>query len=252
MLKKPVAPEPRAEETVPVNIRLDRLQKSFGAKQVLTEVDLTIQPGQFVAIVGKSGSGKSTLLRLIAGLEKPTGGQISFNGQSSDESDANMTMMYQDSRLLPWKTVINNVGLGLSGDWHNRAESVLESVGLLSYKEEWPSTLSGGQQQRVALARALIRKPQLLMLDEPLSALDALTRIEMQNLIEELQQENGFTALLVTHDVREAVRLADRILLIENGTITLDVDNYAPRPRDLSSQGMVALEKKVLSKIMGT
>ena len=119
--------------------------------------------------------------------------------------------MYQDSRLLPWKTVIQNVGLGLKGDWKARAESVLEAVGLLSYKDQWPSKLSGGQKQRVALARALIHEPSLLLLDEPLSALDAFTKLEMQNLVETIWQGVGFTALLVTHDVREAIRLADRI-----------------------------------------
>ncbi|WP_140415677.1 ATP-binding cassette domain-containing protein, partial [Escherichia coli] len=127
------------------------------------------------------------------------------------ESKVNITMMYQDSRLLPWKKIIDNVGLGLEGQWKDKAAGGLDSVGLLGYKDEWPSTLSGGQKQRVALARALIHEPSLLMLDEPLSALDAFTRLEMQNLIEEIWQNNGFTALLVTHDVREAIRLADRI-----------------------------------------
>ena len=151
-------------------------------------------------------------------------------------------MMYQDSRLLPWKSVIKNVGLGLIGNWKEKAEETLDHVGLLQYKDVWPSTLSGGQQQRVALARALIHQPSLLLLDEPLSALDALTRMDMQNLIESLWLEQGFTAILVTHDVREAVKLGDRIVLIEDGAIMLDIKNSAKRPREYSDISLASIE----------
>ncbi|GIN12726.1 aliphatic sulfonates import ATP-binding protein SsuB 1 [Shouchella clausii] len=233
-----------------VEIRITQLQKTFGDQDVIKDITLTIEAGQFVAIVGKSGSGKSTLLRLVAGLEQPSSGDLLFNGGTFKKSLASITMMYQDSRLLPWKKVIDNVGLGLKGNWQQKGEAVLNAVGLSAFANEWPSTLSGGQQQRVALARALIREPDLLMLDEPLSALDALTRSEMQDLIETIWQENQFTALLVTHDVREAVKLADRIILIEEGVIALDVKNPLSRPRDVTNKQLIELEKQVTSRIL--
>lgn len=234
----------------PIEIVLKHVNKSFGEKEVLKDINLSIEKGQFVAIVGKSGSGKSTLLRLIAKLEKISSGSLLFNGETPEESKTKMTMMYQDSRLFPWKKVIDNVGLGLNGQWQEKAKKVLDAVGLLSFQDEWPSTLSGGQQQRVALARALVREPSLLMLDEPLSALDALTRMEMQQLIETIWLENGFTTLLVTHDVREAVRLADRVILIEDGKIGMDVINNSSRPRQLADSKLIQLENEVLSKII--
>ena len=234
-----------------IQIDINQLSKHFGEKEVLKNVQLTIEKGQFVAIIGKSGSGKSTLLRLVAGLETVTNGELLFNGVDSKKSTDNVTMMYQDSRLLPWKKVIDNVGLGLDGNWQEKAEEVLEAVGLLAFKDEWPSTLSGGQKQRVALARALIHEPSLLMLDEPLSALDAFTRLEMQNLIETIWKRLGFTALLVTHDVREAIRLADRIILIEDGIISMDINVNAPRPRQFTDNNLTFLEQEVLERIMG-
>lgn len=233
-----------------VHIHLDEIEKSFGNNTVLKNLSLEIEPGQFVVIVGKSGSGKSTLLRLASGLDEPTAGQIMFDDKPIKKSTKKTTMMYQDSRLLPWKTVLNNVGLGLKGKWQAQAEAVLDHVGLLSFKNEWPSKLSGGQKQRVALARALMHNPSLLLLDEPLSALDALTRMEMQNLIEELWLDQGFTALLVTHDVREAIKLGDRIILIEDGTITLDIENTASRPRTLTDPALTLLENNILDRIM--
>lgn len=159
-------------------------------------------------------------------------------------------MMFQDARLLPWKTVIDNVGLGLKGHWRDAARHALASVGLENRAGEWPAALSGGQKQRVALARALIHRPGLLLLDEPLGALDALTRIEMQDLIESLWQEHGFTVLLVTHDVSEAVAMADRVLLIEDGKIGLDVTVDIARPRRLGSVRLAELESEVLDRVM--
>ncbi|WP_407653309.1 ATP-binding cassette domain-containing protein [Brevibacillus ruminantium] len=159
------------------------------------------------------------------------------------------TVMFQDSRLIPWKTVLDNVGLGLSGDWKPLAKAALRQVGLEERRDDWPSTLSGGQKQRVALARALVRKPNLLLLDEPMSALDALTKLEMQELVSSLWEETRFTTLLVTHDVSEAVRLADRILLIDRGQIELDLEQNMPRPRDRADAAFGSLEKQVLSRI---
>jgi sulfonate transport system ATP-binding protein len=158
--------------------------------------------------------------------------------------------MFQDARLLPWKSVINNVGLGLKGNWKESAMKALEAVGLANRATEWPAALSGGQKQRVALARALIHRPRLLLLDEPLGALDALTRIEMQELIVSLWQEHGFTVLLVTHDVSEAVAMADRVLLIEEGKIGLDLTVDLPRPRKLGSVRLAELEAQVLERVM--
>lgn len=240
----------RVDNPGAVKIELKNLSKSFGNKEVLRDVNLTIEKGEFVAIIGKSGSGKSTLLRLVSNLEPLTSGKLMFDGVPASESKAKLTMMYQDSRLLPWKKVIDNVGLGLEGDWQEKAEKALEAVGLIDFKDQWPSRLSGGQQQRVALARALVHEPSILMLDEPLSALDALTRIEMQNLIENIWVDSGFTALLVTHDVGEAVRLADRIVLIEDGNIAMDVKVDHPRPRAMSQPDLVQLEEKVLNRII--
>ena len=178
-------------------------------------------------MVGRSGCGKSTLLRLLAGLDQPSqGALLAGNGPLSAARD-DTRLMFQDARLLPWKRVIDNVGLGLSGDWRPKAREALAAVGLADRANEWPAALSGGQKQRVALARALIHQPRLLLLDEPLGALDALTRIEMQQLIERLWQRHGFTVLLVTHDVSEAVAVADRVILIEEGRIGLDLDRKA-------------------------
>ena len=233
-----------------IRIEIKGVSKQFENKEVLRNINLTIEKGQFVAIIGKSGSGKSTLLRLVAGLETMSSGELLFNGIASKQSNANVTMMYQDSRLLPWKRVVDNVGLGLDGNWKEKAEEVLDAVGLLSFKDQWPQTLSGGQKQRVALARALIHQPSLLMLDEPLSALDAFTRLEMQNLIESIWQRAGFTALFVTHDVREAIRLADRIILIQDGHISMDVRVEHPRPRQFTDNKLTLLEDQVLKRIM--
>ncbi|EPD80574.1 ATP-binding cassette domain-containing protein [Paenibacillus sp. HGH0039] len=234
------------------SVRLQGVHKSFGGKKVLHELDLTIRPGQFIAVAGRSGSGKSTLLRLLAGLEKPAEGRIEIDGRPVSGIGRDITVMFQEARLLPWKTVLDNVGIGLSGNWRPRALHVLGQVGLTDRAGDWPGVLSGGQKQRVALARALVRQPKLLLLDEPLSALDALTRLEMQQLIGTLWQRHGFTTLLVTHDVSEAVRLADRILLIEDGKIALDADNPVPWPRDQANPEFAGLEKRVLERIMQT
>lgn len=233
-----------------VEIQLQQVVKSFGEKTVLKEISLTIEKGEFLVIVGKSGSGKSTLLRLTAGLDQQTAGEILFDGVSQKKSPANVRMMYQDSRLLPWKKVIQNVGIGLKGDWQEKALKTLANVGLTDFKDQWPANLSGGQQQRVALARALVNDPNLLLFDEPLSALDALTRLEMQNLVENLWLEKGFTALLVTHDVQEAVKLGDRIILIEDGVVALDIRNNVARPRGFDDLELTKLEKVILQRIM--
>ncbi|HKT66879.1 MAG TPA: ATP-binding cassette domain-containing protein [Burkholderia sp.] len=229
-------------------VTLSGVSKRFGARTVLDNVELGIARGSFVAIVGRSGCGKSTLLRLVAGLETPSSGALATRGEGGGTLDTRI--MYQDARLLPWKTVLQNVMLGLGRGARDQARVVLDEVGLLERANDWPAQLSGGQRQRVALARALVHRPQLLLLDEPLGALDALTRIEMHALIERLWREHRFTALLVTHDVQEAVALGDRILLVEQGRVALDQPVPLDRPRARASAAFAALEDRVLQRVL--
>jgi sulfonate transport system ATP-binding protein len=231
-------------------LHLDRLSKRFGEREVLRNTQLHVEPGQFIAIVGRSGCGKSTLLRLVAGLETASEGSIRINGQLLDGLSNDTRIMFQDARLLPWKRVIDNVALGLAPERRGDALKVLEQVGLADRANDWPARLSGGQRQRVSLARALVHSPRLLLLDEPLGALDALTRIEMHRLIEDLWRASGFTALLVTHDVQEAVALADRVILIEDGRIALDEVIHLPRPRSQGDAAFAALEKRILDRVL--
>lgn len=231
-------------------LELHGLGKRFGQREVLRGTDLLVEPGEFVAIVGRSGCGKSTLLRLVAGLETPTAGSLRIGGQAVSGLQDTTRIMFQDARLLPWKRVQDNVALGLPPAQQARAAEVLAQVGLGERGNEWPARLSGGQRQRVALARALVHDPRLLLLDEPLGALDALTRIEMHRLIEGLWRRNGFTALLVTHDVQEAVALADRVILIEDGRIALDERVALPRPRSHGDPAFAALEERILARVL--
>ena len=232
------------------HIKVQNLSQAFGDFQVLKGVDLEVLPGEFVAIVGKSGCGKSTLLRLLGGLAAPTQGQIEQNGEVLQGLSRDARIMFQDSRLLPWKRVLANVSLGLKHRAQQQGQWALEQVGLGDRANQWITQLSGGQRQRVALARALVSQPRLLLLDEPLGALDALTRIEMQRLIETLWQEQRFTALLVTHDVEEAVTLADRVIVIEAGKITLNLPIPLPRPRDTASVQVAELKLQILNRIL--
>jgi len=230
------------------------LRKSFGEHEVLRGIDVHIPAGQFVAIVGRSGCGKSTLLRLIAGLDRADAGIISFGGETLAED---IRVMFQEPRLLPWARVLSNVEVGLgrersSVDAQVRADRALVEVGLDSKRGQWPAALSGGQKQRVALARALVSRPRVLAFDEPLGSLDALTRISMQNLLERVWVDQGFTAILVTHDVSEAVALADRVLIIEDGRIALDIDIDLKRPRERGSADVAALEGAILRELLRT
>ncbi|HGM5488745.1 TPA: aliphatic sulfonates ABC transporter ATP-binding protein [Serratia fonticola] len=231
-------------------ITLEAISKGYGNRTVLDDLQLRITAGQFVAVVGRSGCGKSTLLRLLAGLETANSGTLLSGNAPLSQAKDDTRLMFQDARLLPWKKVIDNVGLGLRGNWREEALQALATVGLADRANEWPAALSGGQKQRVALARALIHRPRLLLLDEPLGALDALTRIEMQGLIEMLWQQHGFTVLLVTHDVSEAIALADRVLLIEEGRIGLDLTIDLPRPRRKGSARLAELEAEVLARVL--
>lgn len=251
----PVTESKTEDQTqVGAEISIEQLYKYYADVKVLEDLDLNIEAGEFVAIVGRSGCGKSTLLRLIADLEQPSYGEIKFKslrnfreGITSDD----IRVMFQDPRLLPWKNILNNVQLGLNNDQHVKAEQLLEKVGLKDKAKLWPSQLSGGQRQRAALARALSHTPRILLLDEPLGALDALTRLDMQNLIEKLWLEQGFTTILVTHDVSEAVQLADRIILLDQGHIAQQFSIDLPRPRKKGS-AFAELEQQVLTAVLAT
>lgn len=235
-------------------VQLRSVSKRFGERLVLDRLNLSIAAGAFVSVIGRSGCGKSTLLRLVAGLDAADGGAV-------DVSDANGTlgtmqgaarrrMMFQDARLLPWKTVLANVMLGRASSERDEARAALREVGLGGRERDWPAQLSGGQRQRVALARALVHRPSLLLLDEPFGALDALTRLEMHALLTRLWREHRFTAVLVTHDVHEAVTLSDRIVLIEDGRIALDQPVALARPRAPAAAAVAEIEERVLQRML--
>ncbi len=210
----------------PVSVR--GLRKAFGARTILDDVDLEIAPGEFVALLGRSGCGKSTLLRILAGLDQEISGEARVSGAVS--------IAFQQPRLLPWRKVWRNISLGLhKPDGRAIALKALEEVRLADHADAWPLTLSGGEAQRVSLARALVREPDLLLLDEPFGALDALTRLAMHHLVEDLWERHRPAVLLVTHDVDEALLLADRILVLDEGRIVATHHVDLPRPRRRAS-----------------
>jgi sulfonate transport system ATP-binding protein len=233
-------------------VELEKVGKRFGTKLVLDSVNLKIDSGELVAIVGRSGSGKSTLLRLLVGLEAETEGSIRIRGTPLQGPNREARLMFQDAALLPWQTVLQNVALAASRnpDGWKEAMRALQLVGLEQRAKDWPAILSGGQRQRVALARALASKASVLLLDEPLGALDALTRLEMQKLIEEIWLCEKFTAVLVTHDVEEAAALADRVLVMEEGRIIAESQTSLPRPRDRSSSDFITIRETLLGWVL--
>ena len=233
-----------------VSVGIKSVSIAFGGRTVLENFGIEISAGEFVAIVGRSGCGKSTLLRSVVGLETPQTGTIILGNVREHNCKPDVRVMFQDSRLLPWRRILPNVMLGLEPALIPRARKVLAQVGLAERANDWPATLSGGQRQRVALARALVHDPNLLLLDEPLGSLDALTRIEMQQLIEDVWRNRGFTAMLVTHDVAEAVSLADRVILIEGGRVALNEVVNIARPRTRGSARFAALEERILGRVL--
>jgi sulfonate transport system ATP-binding protein len=210
-----------------LTVEVRGLTKRFGAREVLNKLDLEIATGEFVALLGRSGSGKSTLLRVLAGIDPEVDGQVDVHGTVS--------VAFQQPRLLPWRRVWRNVVLGLRGRGADRplAERALVEVRLADHADAWPRTLSGGEAQRVSLARALVREPDLLLLDEPFGALDALTRLAMHSLVVDLWETHRPSVLLVTHDVDEALLLADRVLVLDGGTIVAEHHLTHTRPRRL-------------------
>ncbi|MGO4403375.1 ABC transporter ATP-binding protein [Bosea sp. RAF48] len=228
---------------VPAAVSLRGVTRRFSGRTVLCDVSLDFAPGEFVALIGKSGSGKSTLLRALAGLDDGVEGEGRI-GVPTDRS-----VLFQDSRLLPWKTVLQNVVFGLRAvDADERGRAALADVGLGGREEAWPNALSGGEQQRVALARSLVRQPRLLLADEPFGALDALTRIRMHELLFRLIRQHQPTVLLVTHDVDEAIKLADRVLVMEAGRVTVDRPVILAHPR-LKDPNFEALRGELLAAL---
>ena len=215
---------------------------------VLTKIDLQVRAGEFVAIVGPSGCGKSTLLRLIAGLEQPSTGTVAIGERSVKGVDRRCDLMFQEPRLLPWKTIRQNVQLAVRGEEKRHAEQWLRQVGLAGFADALPYQLSGGMAQRAALARALVGQPQVLLLDEPFAALDALTKMQMQDLLIDTVQAAGATVVMVTHDIDEAVYLADRIVILGQrpATIVASYHSLLPRPRDRSHPSSAELRSQIL------
>ena len=223
-------------------VQARNLSKAFDAETVLHGLDLDIRPGEFVALLGRSGSGKSTLLRALAGLDNEITGDLAVQGPVS--------ISFQEPRLVPWKKLWQNMCLGLRTPApKNDAATALAEVGLTARANAWPLTLSGGEAQRASLARALVREPSLLLLDEPFSALDALTRISMHQLVLSLWERHRPAVLLVTHDVDEALQLADRILVLADGRIAASVPVEVSRPRDRDNPALIELRHQLLAEL---
>ncbi|HLH99203.1 MAG TPA: ABC transporter ATP-binding protein [Acidimicrobiales bacterium] len=222
--------------------RVTGLTRAFGSRRVLDNLQLQLAAGEFVALLGRSGSGKSTLLRVLADLDPDIQGQVTVSG--------GVAVAFQEPRLVPWKRVLANVTLGLRVDHpQDVGRAALAEVGLSEHADSWPLTLSGGEAQRVSLARALVRRPGLLLLDEPFSALDALTRISMHSLVLGLWERHRPAVLLVTHDVDEALALADRVLVLRDGRMAHESVIAADRPRNREDRQIVALRTRLLAAL---
>lgn len=232
----------------PAAVVTRNLGRGFAGRSVLSGISLDIPRGQFVALLGESGSGKTTLLRALAGLDDDAEAQGSFRVPGA------VSVLFQDARLLPWLTVLGNLTLGLrrtdaKTDAETAAREMLEAVGIGEKATAWPATLSGGQRQRAALARSLLRAPELLLADEPFGALDALTRLRMHALLFRMMARQRPTVILVTHDVDEAILLADRILVLRDGRISEDHPVTLPHPRRASHAGFDDLRRRLLSSL---
>jgi NitT/TauT family transport system ATP-binding protein len=247
-------------KNVTSGISIADLTVEYGAVHALDKVSLDVEPGQFICLVGPSGCGKTTLLNVVAGFIQPTGGQVSVRGANSGDSKATRGMVFQDySQLFPWRTARLNVEFGLEARGIGSAERYKEAIRHLAmvkldgFADSYPHQLSGGMQQRVAIARALAYNPALLLMDEPFGALDALTRDEVQKILVDVWQETGKTVLYVTHNVGEAVYLADRIIVMSPhpGRIQADIPVTMPRHRDPLSDEFIMLQRKVLKMITG-
>lgn len=238
-------------------IHVDRATKRFGTLEVLKQVDFRMEQGEFAAIVGPSGCGKSTVLRMIAGLDQPTEGAVSANRQIIKEPHPSRVLIFQEHALYPWRTVEKNVsfGLELAGipkrERKERVDALLEKVGLGGFESYYPHQLSGGMRQRASIARALAMDPEVLLLDEPFGALDAITKITMQNELLRLWEGSGKTVLLITHDIDEAVYLADTIHVMSPrpGQIVETIRSEVPRPRNRNGTDFVRLREKIMTHL---
>ncbi len=245
-------------ELAPAPVRLDGVSKSFtsssapgGRVDVLENITLDILPGEIIAILGPSGCGKSTLLRLVAGLESPTRGSVTVDGHEVTGIDARCSVVFQEPRLLPWRSIAGNVRLGIRDrSGAQEIDQWLDLVGLTGFGDYLPKQISGGMAQRTALARALIGHPGVLLLDEPFAALDALTRMQMQDLLVDVASRLGTTVLLVTHDVDEALYLADRVIVLGNRGegIAETIEVGITRPRDRSNPALAPLRGELLRR----
>ncbi len=242
-------------------LTVERLEKTFdGTTPVLGGINLTVAPGEIVAIVGGSGCGKSTLLRILTGLDTPSAGRVQLDGETVRTPHERIGMVFQEPRLFPWLTVGQNVGFGLShltkSARETKVRAVLQRVGLGDRANAWPRQLSGGQAQRVAIARALVTDPEVLLMDEPFSALDAFTRADLQDHLLEIWAgtDPRPTLVIVTHDVDEAVILADRVVVMQpNPGRIADVQSIdLPRPRNRTSVGFDAARHAVLEALDST
>lgn len=238
-------------------IHVDNVSKSFGSLNVLEEVDITIRQGEFVAIVGPSGCGKSTVLRMIAGLEYPSDGSVTASEQAIEKPDPSRMLIFQEHALYPWRTVEYNVGFGLElagiskKERSSRVDAILEKVGLGGFQKYYPHQLSGGMRQRASIARALVMDPEVLLLDEPFGALDAITKISMQNELLRLWEGTGKTVLLITHDIDEAIYLADTIYVMSPrpGRIVESISIDTSRPRNRNGAEFVALRERIMKHL---
>lgn len=249
-----------ADENKSNILDIDHLYKQYevngSVNDILVDINLSIKKGEFVSIVGTSGCGKSTLLRLISGLEHPTQGKIQL--YSKNQSSKDIGIVFQEARLFGWLTVEQNIAYGIQGksskeEKAERVKKYIDLVGLQGYEKAYPSQLSGGMQQRASIARALISDPELLLLDEPFGALDAFTRITMQNEVLRIWEQQKKTMLLVTHDIDEAIFLSNRIIILSErpGKLKQIIDVNLPRPRDRSDFNFLEIRRKVLLSFLG-
>jgi sulfonate transport system ATP-binding protein len=242
-------------ETHKPKIKISNLSKSFHQREkkleVLNSIDLEVQEGEFLTIVGSSGCGKSTLLRLIAGLDPSFDGSITIDNQIIAGIGRDRGMVFQDHRLFPWMSVEQNIGFGLehlpARERNSLIQEHIELVGLKGFENAKPGELSGGMSQRVAIARTLVKKPDIILLDEPFGALDALTRIQMQHEILRIREQSTITMILVTHDIDEAVLLGDRVIVMSKkpGRIQKTIPVYLPRPRDRNSYDFLKIREQI-------
>ena len=249
-------------ENTKVTLKLENVSKSFAkietdeVTHALTSVTTTMESGEFISLVGPSGCGKSTMLRLVAGLISPTTGKLTVNGKEIDKPAPDRGMMFQKATLFPWLTVRDNIAFSLKMQGklkgnEEKVENMIKVIGLENFREDYPAQLSGGMAQRVALVRSLINEPPILLLDEPLGALDAFTRMNMQDEILKIWQEKKQLAIMVTHDVDEAIYMGTRVLVMDAhpGRVIADIPIDLPFPRDRGSREFVEYRIDILNKL---